>query len=244
MIATGPMHCGGAGIADMTAKVLANARVGEAALIQEGRNDKRNETARQDGESLGASQHAGAIQGGMPEKGHLQQQSQPKLQLKQQSEQQHTPIPKLTPTLARRWDTIQSRAQGQKAPTGLPPAPTCGSSMAKRRLISNRDGRVPLPNKMEQGNVWPITRALFHQKAVADIPIMNARRNAKGAIIAITQQNAKAAIAVVYREVIINTACTVDKGVIDVEENQFCETLKAHAVPLVRSMGKGTEGLH
>jgi len=35
----------------------------------------------------------------------------------------------------------------------------------------------------------------------------------------------------------------VDKGVIEVEENESWERLKIHAVPLVRSRGKGTQGL-
>jgi len=50
----------GSGMADMTAKVLAKVRVGEAAPIPEGRKDERNETAWQDGAGLGAIQHASA----------------------------------------------------------------------------------------------------------------------------------------------------------------------------------------
>jgi len=38
-------------------------------------------------------------------------------------------------------------------------------------------------------------------------------------------------------------AMTVDKGVDDVKEKESGETLKIHAQPLVRYMGKGTEGL-
>jgi hypothetical protein len=38
-------------------------------------------------------------------------------------------------------------------------------------------------------------------------------------------------------------ARTVDSGVVDVEANKTCERLKIHAVPLVRYMGKATEGL-
>jgi len=41
----------------------------------------------------------------------------------------------------------------------------------------------------------------------------------------------------------INAARTIDKGVVDVEENESCERLKINAVPLIRWMGKGTEGL-
>jgi hypothetical protein len=41
----------------------------------------------------------------------------------------------------------------------------------------------------------------------------------------------------------ITAARTEDKGVMDVAENETWERIKIHAVPLVRSMGKGTEGL-
>jgi len=102
---------------------------------------------------------------------------------------------------------------------------------------------VPLPNKMDQEIASAINRALFHQQAPAHIRIMNARRNAKGAITAITHQNATAEMAMWYRDIIITAARTVDKGVVDIEENETWERLKIHAVPLVRYMGKGTEGL-
>jgi hypothetical protein len=115
--------------------------------------------------------------------------------------------------------------------------------MAERRLILRRDEGVPRPNKMDQEIVSAINRVLFHQKAPAHIRIMNAKRNARGTITAITHQNATAAMALIYRDVIITAARTVDKGVIDVEENESWERLKIHAVPLVRYMGKGTEGL-
>jgi hypothetical protein len=58
----------------MTVEVLANATVGKAAPTQEGRKDKRNGSARQDSEDLGASQHAGAMQGSKPKKHQQQQQ--------------------------------------------------------------------------------------------------------------------------------------------------------------------------
>jgi hypothetical protein len=63
----------GAGIADMTAKGLATAKVGEAAPTQEARREERDETSRLDGEGLRASKHAGAVQGGELEKRQLQQ---------------------------------------------------------------------------------------------------------------------------------------------------------------------------
>jgi hypothetical protein len=115
--------------------------------------------------------------------------------------------------------------------------------MAERRLILRRDKRVPPPNKMDKEIASAINRALFHQKAPAHIRIMNARSNAKGAITAITHQNATAEMALRYSNIIITAARTIDKGVVDVEENESWERLKIHAVPLVRYMGKGREGL-
>jgi hypothetical protein len=87
---------------------------------------------------------------------------------------------------------------------------------------------------MDQEIASVINSALLHQKALADIQIMNAKGNAKGAITVITQQNATAGMALTYREVIINTAHTVNMKVIDVEENESWESVKVHAVPLVR----------
>ena len=87
----------GTGIADMTADVLAIARVCEAVPAQEARMEGTDETASQDGGGLEASQHAGATQDGEPEKPQLLQQQQkpkPKLQLTLQPEPQHEPKPK------------------------------------------------------------------------------------------------------------------------------------------------------
>jgi len=118
-----------------------------------------------------------------------------------------------------------------------------GSSMAQRRLILRRDESVPLSNKMDQEIVSAIKRALFHQKAPAHVRIMNAKRNAKGAITAITHPNETAEMALPYRDIIITAARTVDKGVVDVQENESQERLMIHAVPLIQYTGKGTEGL-
>jgi hypothetical protein len=93
--------------------------------------------------------------------------------------------------------------------------------MADKRLILSRDESVPLPNKMDQEIASAINRALFHQQAPAHNRIMNARRNAKGAITAIAHQNATAEMAMRYRDVIIMPARTVDRGVVDVEENEI-----------------------
>jgi uncharacterized protein (DUF169 family) len=65
-----------------------------------------------------------------------------------------------------------------------------------------------------------INRALSHQHAPAHIKIMNARRNVKGAIMAITQQSATAEIAMQHCEIIMTAARTVARGVVDVKENQ------------------------
>jgi hypothetical protein len=115
--------------------------------------------------------------------------------------------------------------------------------MVEWGLFLRRDEGVLLPNKMDQEIALAIKRALFHQKAPAHIRSMNAKRKGKGAIMAVTHQNATAAMGLVYRKVIINAARTFDKGVMEVEENESWERLKVHAVPLMRYMGKGTECL-
>jgi len=99
----------GTGIADMTAEVLAKARVWEVAPAQEVRKEGRDETAMQDRGGLGASQHAGATPDGEPEKRQLLQQQQnpkPKLQLTLQPEPRHKPEPKPkpTPVPGKRWE--------------------------------------------------------------------------------------------------------------------------------------------
>jgi len=115
--------------------------------------------------------------------------------------------------------------------------------MARRHLVLRRVESVLPPNKMDQGIASAINRALFHQKAPAHVQIVNAKRNARVTITAVTDQNVTAAMALMYYDVIIRAAHTVDKAVIDVEENESWERLRIHAVPLVRYMGKGTEGL-
>jgi hypothetical protein len=115
--------------------------------------------------------------------------------------------------------------------------------MEERRLILRRDECEPLSNKMDQEIASAINRELFHQKAPAHNRIMNAKRNAKGAITAITHPNTTPGMAMQYRDVIITAVRTVDRGVVDVEENETWERLKIHAVPLVRYMGKSTESL-
>lgn len=108
----------GTGIADITTKILAEARVGTDARAQDTRMEERDKTVRQDGGCLEASQHAGAMQSGEAEKRHLQQQPKPKhkLQLKQQSVQQHEPNLNPALTLAGRWATVQPQKQSQQGP--------------------------------------------------------------------------------------------------------------------------------
>ena len=101
---------------------------------------------------------------------------------------------------------------------------------------------MPLPNKMDQEIASAINRAQVHQQALAHIRILKARRNSRGAITAITHQNATAEMAMQYRDVIIMAARTIHRGVVDVEENETWERLKIHVVPLVRYMGKGRHG--
>jgi hypothetical protein len=123
------------------------------------------------------------------------------------------------------------------------PAPTSSSSMVDRQLISRRDESIPLPRKMDEEIASEVNRALVQQQAPADVRIMNAKRNAKGTITAITNQNATAEMALLYRDIIIKAARLVDKGIIDVEGNESWERLKIHSVPLLRYMGKGAERL-
>ena len=250
----------GAGITTMIANIMKGVAPG-----QEARKKERDQTARMDGGELEASQNSETPQGGGPEKRQqLQQQPKPRLPLKVQPTQQHEPRPKSAHTPARWRGKVKRRTQSQRAPIGpggssttarrlilkraesvpLPgPAPTSGSSMADRRLMLRRDESIPLPRKIDEEIASAVDRALFQQQEPAHIQIMNARRNAKGTITAITHQNATAEMALLYEDIIIKAPRSVDKGIIDVEGNESWERLKIHNVPLVRYMGKGTEGL-
>jgi hypothetical protein len=235
----------GRGITDMVTRVVAT--------TEGGQREERN--ADTDRASLEASIHADAKETGGPEKPAERQQSQtgrqPKPKPKPKLNPAPTPGPRTTSTpiavmttlqtLARRWETVPPR--NQKKPACPAPAPTTASSLADRRIILMRDENVPLFKKMDQEIASAINRALFHQQAPTHILIMNARRNGKGVITAITHQNATAEMALQYHDIIITVVRTVAKGVVDVEENESWERLKIHVVPLVRYMGKGTEGL-
>jgi hypothetical protein len=115
--------------------------------------------------------------------------------------------------------------------------------MVERRLILRRDEGVALPNKMAQDIASAINRAHFHQKTPAHIQMMSVKRDVKGTIMVITHQKTTAAVALTYRDVIINKARMVDMEDIDVVETKSLERLKVHAVPLIRYMSKGTDGL-
>jgi len=78
--------------------------------------------------------------------------------------------------------------------------------MVERGLILRRHESILLTKTMHQEIVSAINRALFHQKAAAHIRIMNAKKNAKGAIAAITHPNAIAEMALQYRDIIITPA--------------------------------------
>ena len=72
---------------------------------------------------------------------------------------------------------------------------------------------------MDQQIASAIKRALIHQKARAHVGIMNAKRDVKGVITAITHQNATAEMPLQYRDIIIIAGGIVEKRVVDVEEN-------------------------
>jgi hypothetical protein len=73
-----------------------------------------------------------------------------------------------------------------QAGPGLGPAPTAGSSMSQRSLILRRDECIPPPNKMKQEIASAINNTLFHQKALAHVRNVNAKRNPSWTILAVT----------------------------------------------------------
>lgn len=102
---------------------------------------------------------------------------------------------------------------------------------------------MPIRNKTDQEVAGAINRAIFHRQALAYLRVMNARRNAKGALTAITNQNVQSEMAMRYRAMIITAARTVHKDLVDVEENKTWERVMIHAVGLVRYMRKVPQGL-
>lgn len=69
------------------------------------------------------------------------------------------------------------------------------------------------------------------------IQSMNAKRRVKDVVTPSNYQDSLAVMALAYHNMIINTACMVYKGVIDVEENESREKLKVHAARLMRFVG-------
>jgi len=108
--------------------------------------------------------------------------------------------------------------------------------MADRCLKVRSDKNLLLSNKMVQEIVTAINRALMHQKAPAHGRIMNAKRNAKGMIIAIMHQTTTAEMALQYHHIMITAARMVDQEVVDVDENESWDRLPIHAVALIRYM--------
>jgi hypothetical protein len=92
-----------------------------------------------------------------------------------------------------------------------------GLTASEHWLISRRDESIPLPNMMYEEITSAVNQALFQEKAPAAVRIMKANRNARGTVAAITHQNATAEMALLYQDIIINPARSVDKEVIDVE---------------------------
>jgi hypothetical protein len=94
---------------------------------------------------------------------------------------------------------------------------------------------------MDQETTLAINRALFQQEALAQIAIMNAKGHAKGGITAITHPNEIEQMALQYHDIIFCAARTVDKEVVDVQQNESWEKLKIHTVLLILYGGQGTE---
>jgi len=70
---------------------------------------------------------------------------------------------------------------------------------------------------------------------------MNARKNDQCAMTSNTDPNTTAEMALLYRNIVFTAEKMVNKGVVDVEENESWARLKIHAVPLIRYMWKGRE---
>jgi hypothetical protein len=95
---------------------------------------------------------------------------------------------------------------------------------------------------MDQETTSSFNSVLFNLNALANARIMNARTNAKGTITDNTHQNRTVEMTVGYRNMNITEWSSVDKGVVDVKLNEVWGRIKVHTVPLVRYMGKSTEG--
>jgi len=92
--------------------------------------------------------------------------------------------------------------------------------MPDSRLDLRRDERILRPNQMDAALASAFHRALLQCQGPAHVRIMNASRNARGTITAITNQNAMVEIFLFYRAINIKTAQSADKGIIDVKGNK------------------------
>jgi hypothetical protein len=91
--------------------------------------------------------------------------------------------------------------------------------MADSRLVLRMEESIPRPIKMDEEIASAVNRALFQQQAPAHVRIMNTRCNARGTITAITHQNATAEMALLYGDIVMKAARSVNEGILNVEGN-------------------------
>jgi len=216
----------GKGITDIVERVVAATKMDQKEVRKTGT----------EGAGLEASRHTDLKQTGVPEEPveHQQLQAGTKLKSMTMLRRKRNPTPEqnvaptsrtmptpmtrailapkvattTAPTPTRQWQTVPPRNQKKSAsPAAIP---TTGSSMVDRHLILMRDESMSLPNTVHQEIMSAINRVLFHRQVAAQFTMMNARRNAKGTITAITHQNSTAEIALRYRDSIIMAARTVE----------------------------------
>jgi len=92
--------------------------------------------------------------------------------------------------------------------------------MADRLLIMRRDESIPRFNEMDEEIVSAVNRALLQQQTRVHVWIMKAKMNDRGAITAIMQQNPTGQMVLLYEDIIVKAARSVENGFIDVEGNE------------------------
>jgi len=92
--------------------------------------------------------------------------------------------------------------------------------MAARWVTLKKDESIHQPNMMDEEITSAVNRVLVVQEAPGHGLIMKTKCIARGTITAITHQNATAEMALLFRDVMIKTPRSVDKGITDVEENE------------------------
>jgi hypothetical protein len=115
--------------------------------------------------------------------------------------------------------------------------------MAARRLILRRDETMPLPYKIYEEIASAVNSALFQLQALAQDWMIIVGMNVKSKITTIRHQDATEELTLLYQDIIIKEAGSVDNGIIDVEGIESWARQKIHTVPQVSYMGKGFEGL-